>query len=117
MVENVMQIKSVITIIVNASIKIWKKMMCEKKIILQNPAASSCKKGKYLAGIIDDSVITSDEITEKTTNPTETVLTKSTSTYFCYVLAFLLITSALLISVSIYCYLIKYKAKQKHLLP
>ena len=29
-------------------------------------------------------------------------------------LAFLLITIALLIAVSIYCYLIKYRAKQKH---
>ena len=36
---------------------------------------------------------------------------------FYILLAFLLITIALLISVSIYCYLIKYKAKQKHLLP
>ena len=32
-------------------------------------------------------------------------------------LAFLLITIALLIAVSTYCYLIKYKAKRKHLLP
>ena len=32
-------------------------------------------------------------------------------------LAFLLITIALLIAVSIHCYLIKYKAKRKHLLP
>ena len=31
-------------------------------------------------------------------------------------LAFLLITIALLIAVIIYCYLIKYRAKQKHLL-
>ena len=36
---------------------------------------------------------------------------------FYLLLAFLLITIALLISVSIYCYLIKYRAKQKHLLP
>ena len=34
-----------------------------------------------------------------------------------YTLLTLLITIALLISVSIYCYLIKRKAKQKHLLP
>ena len=35
-----------------------------------------------------------------------------------YVLrAFLLITMALLIAVCIYCYFIKYPAKQKHLLP
>ena len=32
-------------------------------------------------------------------------------------LAFLLITIELLIAVSFYCYLMKYKAKQKHLLP
>ena len=36
---------------------------------------------------------------------------------FYNLLAFLLITIALLVIVSIYCYLIKYKAKQKHLLP
>ena len=36
---------------------------------------------------------------------------------FYILLAFLLITIALLIAVSIYCYLIKYKSKQKHLLP
>ena len=32
-------------------------------------------------------------------------------------LAFLLVATALLIADSIYCYLIKYRAKQKHLLP
>ena len=32
-------------------------------------------------------------------------------------LAFLLITILLLMAVSIYCYLIKHKSKQKHLLP
>ena len=31
--------------------------------------------------------------------------------------AFLIITIVLLIAVSIYCYLIKYRAKQKHLSP
>ena len=36
---------------------------------------------------------------------------------FYILLAFLLITIALLIAVSIYCYLIKYQAIQKHLLP
>ena len=36
---------------------------------------------------------------------------------FYILLAFLLITIVLLIAVSIYCYLIKYRAKQKHLLP
>ena len=36
---------------------------------------------------------------------------------FYILLAFLLITIELLIAVTIYCYLIKYRAKQKHLLP
>ena len=36
---------------------------------------------------------------------------------FFILLAFSLITIALLIAVSIYCYLIKYQAKQNHLLP
>ena len=36
---------------------------------------------------------------------------------FCVLLAFLLFTVALLIAISIYCYLMKYQAKQKHLLP
>ena len=35
---------------------------------------------------------------------------------FYILLAFLLITIALLIAVSIYCYLIKYRAKEEHLL-
>ena len=37
--------------------------------------------------------------------------------YFYILITFLLIIIALLIAVSIYCYLIKYKSKQKHLLP
>ena len=36
---------------------------------------------------------------------------------FYILLASLLISIALLIAVSVYCYLIKYQAKQKHLLP
>ena len=36
---------------------------------------------------------------------------------FYILLAFLLIAIALLITVSIYCYLIKYRVKQKHSLP
>ena len=37
--------------------------------------------------------------------------------FFCIMLTFLLIIITLLIAVSIYCYQIKYRAKQKHLLP
>ena len=45
------------------------------------------------------------------------VPTKDTSTDFYILLAFLLINVALLIAISISCYLTKYQAKQKHLLP
>ena len=43
------------------------------------------------------------------------IICKTQSLYI--FLAFLLITFTLLIAVGIYCYLIKYWAKQKHLLP
>ena len=62
-----------------------------------------------------------DEIIEE---ETKTVLTNfdekevvCKTRKFYILLAFLLITILLLIAVSIYCYLIKYKSKQKHLLP
>ena len=81
---------------------------------------------------MDDSAITCDEIIEsydedakaKLYDETKSILTnfnekKATcKTQNVYVLlAFLLITIALLIAISIYCYLIKNRAKQKHLLP
>ena len=60
-----------------------------------------------------------DEIVEETkTVPThfsEKVACKTQN--FHILLAFLLVTIALSIAISVYCYLIKYQAKQKHLLP
>ena len=56
MVESIIQIKSGILINVDASVKrnyIW------------NPATCSCENGKYLANIMDNSVITCDEIVEE----------------------------------------------------
>ena len=41
-----------------------KHHICEKDYIW-NPATCSCKVGKYLSNIMDDSVITCDEITEE----------------------------------------------------
>ena len=83
--------------------------------------------GRYAGSIIDDSVITCDEIIEKTkTVPTKstqqklltkTILTKSTSTNVYTLLNFLLITIALLTAVSIYCYQLKHQSKQVHSLP
>ena len=76
---------------------------------------------------MDDSAITSDEIidTEANSNDEEpkaipTNFNEKNITCkiqnFYILLAFLLITLALLMAVSIYYYLIKYRAKQKHLL-
>ena len=80
-----------------------------------NPPTCSCKNGKYLASIVCDSVITCDE----TIQETKTIPTSfNAKNIICETkkniqLTFLLITIALLIAVSIYFYLIKYKAKQK----
>ena len=68
---------------------------------------------------MDDSVIMCDEIVEKIktalTNFNEKNLLQNTK--FLYFITFLLITMVLLIAVSIYCYLIKYQAKQRYFLP
>ena len=69
----------------------------------------SRENGKYVESIIGDSVIMCDEIIKET----KAIPTKSTSTNFYILLAFLLSTISLLIAVSIYCYLIKYKNKTK----
>ena len=93
-----------------------KHHICEKDYIW-NPATCNCENEKYLASIIDDSVITCDEIIEETktipTNFNETNIT-STIQNFCILLAFLSFTISLLI-VSIYWCLIKYWAKKKYL--
>ena len=59
MEENIIEIKSRITINVDVSAR--KQHMCEKDYICK-PSTWSCKNRKYLASIIDDSVITCDEI-------------------------------------------------------
>ena len=73
---------------------------------------------------MNDSTITCDEVIESYSKETKTIPTtfnekKATcETQNFYVsLAFLLITMPLFIAVSLYCYLIRYRAKQKHLLP
>ena len=75
--------------------KCWcecKKHNTREKNYIWNPDTCNCENGKHSASIIDNSAIKCDEITEET---------KIVPT----------------IAVSIYCYLIKYRAKQKHLLP
>ena len=51
------------------------------------------------------------------TVPTKTVPTKINSKKVYNLHAFLLVTIALLIAVNIFCYLMKYQIKEKHLLP
>ena len=66
-------------------------------------------------------MITCDEIIEEETKTVTTTFNEKNAVCktknFYILLAFLLVAIALLIAVSIYYYLIKYKAKQKHLLP
>ena len=68
---------------------------------------------------MDDSVIICDEVIESFKEETNFYEKKATCKMqnFYIILAFLLTVITLLIAVSIYCYLIKYRAKQKHLLP
>ena len=80
----------------------------------RNPATCECRNGKYARSINGDSVITCDQIIDaeaKSTSTkavltksasTKTIRTKSTSKNFHILLAFLLITIALLIAISIY---------------
>ena len=67
------------------------------------------------------SAITFDETIEEETRKVITNLREKNvickRKNFHILLAFALITIALLIAVSIYCYLMKYPAKQKHLFP
>ena len=95
-----------------------KSIIYVKNYIL-NPATCSCENGKYLSSVIDNSVIMCDEIIEETktvpTNFNEKDITCKTQNFYS-LLDFLLITIILLIAVIIYCYLIEYRAKQRHLL-
>ena len=102
---------------------------CKKRNVCEiyhiwSPGTGSCENGKYLASIMDDLGIMCDEIIESYDQETKTIpksfhekkaICKTQDLYI--LLAFLLITEALLIAVSIYCYFIKYQPIQKLLLP
>ena len=77
-----------------------------------NPATCSCEYGKYEGSIIDNSAIIYDENIRNKNCSNKYYLRK-----FDIKLAFLLITIALLITISIYCYFMKYQVKQKPSLP
>ena len=120
MEENIIQINGGITTDIDVSVL---KSSCMWDYYW-NPVTCSCENRKYLASIIDDSAITCEEIIESYEEETKTTLTNSNEKNiickrqnFYILLTFLLITIALLTAVSIYCYLIKYRVKQKQLLP
>ena len=102
---------------------VQKTSLCEKDHIW-NPDTSSCKNRKYLSSIMDDSTIMCDEVIESYDEETKTVSTNLNkkkkvtckTKKFYILLVFLLVKIALFIAVSIYCYLMRHKAKQKHLL-
>ena len=100
--------------------------VCEKDYVW-NPTTCNCENEKYLAIIMDDSAIMCHEIIESCdevveaqsfneTNFNEKKATCKTQNFY-ILLAFSLIIIELLITVSIYRYLIKYRAIQKHFLP
>ena len=89
-----------------------------------NLATCFCENGKYLVSIIDDSTVMCNEVMETYNEETKAISTnfnekKATckTQNFHILLAFLLIAIKLLIAVRIYGCLIKYQARQKHLLP
>ena len=86
-----------------------KRHVCEKDYVW-NPFTCNCENGKYLASIMDNSAIMCDEVIdlydEETKFNEKKTICKTQNFYI--LLAFLLITIALLIAVSIYCHLIKY---------
>ena len=93
-----------------------KSHVCEKDYIW-SPPICSCKNGKYLASIkyyTFEKVIESCNEKAKTipTNINEKKATCKIQNFYVLV-AFLLITTALLIAVSTYCNLIKYQASIK----
>ena len=110
MERNVIQINVAIMINVDVSVK---NIIYVKKVM--NPATCNCENGEYLASDMDK-IICDEIIDVKETNFNEQNITCKTQS-FNILLVLLLIAITLLIAVSIYCYLIKYQAKQKHLLP
>ena len=114
--KNEIQINGEITI--NVDVSVEKFMYVKKNEYVWNLSKCICESEKYLASIMDDSMITYDGVINlydekiKTipTNFYEKKVTCKTQKIF-VLLAFLLITIKLLITVSINCYMIKYQTK------
>ena len=88
-----------------------------------NLATCNCENDNYLESIMDDSAIICDEVIKSYDEEIKTIqasfneknITCKTQSFY-ILLGVLLITVTLLVTVSIYWYLIKDRAKQKHLL-
>ena len=114
MVKNVSQIKSETTINVGVGVKTWKNIMCAKKMtfgILLHVFVKMVNMTELLLVIQWLCVI---KLKRKKEVPTKPIPRKSTEANFYILLAFLLTTIELLITVSIYW--ITYQEQQKHLL-
>ena len=66
MAANVTQIEGGTKINVDVSAKIRKNTMCAKNVTIGDLAPYSCKNGKYVGSITDNSLITCGEVIEKT---------------------------------------------------
>ena len=90
--------------------------MCENDYVW-SPATGNCKKGKYLANIMDNSTIIFDKVIDSYDEEIKTIhqilikQVNSKTQSFYILLVFLLIIIVLLIAASIYYCLIKYHAK------
>ena len=82
-----------------------KNVMYVKKDYIWHPGTCSCENGRYLASIMDDSVMTRDKFFEEETKTVTTnfneknAICKTKNVYI--LLAFLLITITLLIAVEV----------------
>ena len=95
--QNAIQINGIITININVSLK---SIIYVKKDFNCNTATCSSENWKYLASMMDDTVITCDEIIDlEKTNFNQKTVTSETQNFY-ILLAFLLITIALSIDVS-----------------
>ena len=125
MEQNVSQINRGITRNVTVTVKniiSVKKIMRKWKINCNGNV--NVKMENIENSILDDSVSTCDDVIESYDEKTKTIPTNFNeknitceTQSFNVLLTVLLITIALLIAVNIYCYMIKYRAKQKHLFP
>ena len=118
---NIFQINGGTTINIYTNLK---NVIYVKKVIFGILLHAVAKTENTQQVFSNDSAITCDEIIESYDEETKTIpriFNENKATFktqnFYISLVFLLITIALFIAVSIYCYLIKYRGKQIHLLP